>query len=97
MSRLSDSELRILEKSEINCRDVTALLGDFVENEISTSLRDRVHQHIRSCTECQEGERRYREVIQLAKELPQPEFTEDIKKRLREALNRRLGLNLPIE
>ena len=94
MTRLSDLELRILEKQTIDCDDVTALLGDYVENELSPSLRDRVHMHIRSCSECEQGEHGYREVIALAKELPEKPVTEDVQKRLREALNKRLGINL---
>ena len=97
MSRLSEHELRILEKSDINCHDVSVLLGDYVDNELSPSLRDRVHQHIRGCGECRAGERGYRQVLQLAKELPRPQISDDVKRRLREALNRRLGLNLPVE
>jgi anti-sigma factor RsiW len=96
MARLTDLELRILEKPSIECEDVTALLGDYVDNELSPSLRDRVHCHIRGCKECQEGEAGYREVISLAKELPEKPVTEDIQKRLREALNKRLGLNLSL-
>jgi len=97
MSQFSDHELRILEKSHITCADVTALLGGFVDNELSPSLRDRVHQHIRSCSECRDGEQGYREVIQLAKTLAPVEVSGDVKKRLRQALNQRLGLNLAVE
>ena len=94
MARLSEIELRILEKQTIDCEDITAILGDFVDNELSPSLRDRVHSHIRTCPECQEGEMRYREVIALAKELPEDPMPSEVSRRLKEALNRKLGLNI---
>ncbi len=96
MKKMSERELRILEKPAIVCADVNTLLGDYVDNELSASLRDRIHQHIRLCPKCDEGEKRYREVIALARALPEKPVTENVRKRLREGLNRRLGISLPL-
>ena len=97
MVTLTDLELRILEKGSIACDDVTSLLGSYVDNELIPSLRARVEDHIESCALCKEGEAKYREVIQLARELPQPEVPNDVQRRLRLALNARLGIALSID
>ena len=97
MTSLTDRELRILEKETVECDDITALLGSYVDNELSLSLRNRIHSHIRSCPACQDGEAQYREVIALAKELPEIPVSDDVQRRLREALNKRLGIALPLE
>ncbi len=91
---MTDNEIRILEKGTIECKDTTELLGSYVDNELSESLRTRVADHIATCPECQEGEERYREVIALAKTLPDVELTQGVSDRLRKALNQRLGLDL---
>lgn len=93
---LTERELHILEKASITCRDVTILLGGYVDGELIPTLRERVEGHISLCQCCQEGERRYRDVIEMARALPEPAMPEGANRRLREALNRRLGLNLRI-
>ena len=94
---MTDNEIRILEKEALECSDVTALLGSFVDNDLSESLKGRVIEHIASCADCQEGAERYREVIALAKTLPEVPLTQGVSERLRSALNKRLGLNLSMQ
>jgi hypothetical protein len=96
MQQLSSLELRVLEIDTVACQDVTALLGAFVEGELIACIHEKIENHIRGCPHCLEGELRYREVISLAKELTPPPLPEGVSRRLREALNSRLGLSLTI-
>ncbi len=92
----ADVHLRILEKESIECEDIKELLCDYVDDDLPQALRARVSQHICNCPVCEEEESSYRNVIDLAKELreEETEISEDVQRRLREALNARLGLNL---
>ncbi len=95
MKHLSDYELYVLEKAEIDCIDVENLLGDYVDGDLTTTLEARLSDHIEDCDYCQEIEKGYRLTIELAKELhldaPMPE---DVKRRFHAGLNQKLGLNL---
>lgn len=95
---MSQHELRIFEKPVICCNDVDALLDDYIEDALPTALHDRFHAHICSCEFCQENEELYREVVTLAGEIgkQRPAMTLGAKNRLRSALNKELGLNLPL-
>lgn len=91
---LLDYQLRILEKQTLECSDVEELLGDYVDGDLTPSLRTRVLGHICGCEECRELEETYRMTVELAAEIkPQP-VPADVSRRLREALNARLGLSL---
>lgn len=91
----SDIQLRVLEKEIISCRDVARLMDDYTDQELSTTLRARLDAHIRRCPECQELRSSYRWVCDTAHELGQAPFDRGVQNRLRQALNQRLGLNLP--
>jgi anti-sigma factor RsiW len=93
--KLTDLQLRILEKEAINCQDVEDLLGDFTDQELSCTLRGRVDSHIQRCARCQELSSSYQWVVNLAHELKPKPITQGVQSRLRSALNRRLGINLP--
>ena len=98
MSVMTDSELRIFEKEQVNCADVERLLGDYVDGELSPCLKGRISAHICSCERCKESETGYRQVISLAKELrlqTAGELSLEIRNRLRQNLNLRLGICLP--
>jgi hypothetical protein len=96
MVELSDMHMRILEKEIIDCADVEELFGDYVDNELPSTLRARVATHIKHCQHCQEGEKGYRLVIALASELPRFPVPTDVKNRLRKSLNEKLGIELPM-
>lgn len=96
MSKLSDLHMRILEKDSISCADVEMLLGDYVDNELPSTLKARVEAHISQCVECQENEKSYRLVIELAAELPVIPVPNEVRIRLRKALNQKLGIDLPL-
>lgn len=94
--RLTDLQLRVLEKEHIDCADVTALLGDLTDNDVPPTLKGRLNQHVSDCSECQETADSYKWVVELAGELKEREVPSDVKRRLRERLNKTLGLSLPI-
>ena len=97
MNRFTEEQLRIFEKSEIECRDVVKLLGDYEDQELPEALKLRVEEHLENCPACAEFEHTYRLTIDLAKELKNPPMPAGVKMRLRQALNKRLGLQLSIE
>ena len=94
--QLSDLQLRILEKENIECDDITALLGDLADNELPPTLKTRVLSHVAECDICQEEVDSYHWVISLTKELKDVPMPSDVSKRLRERLNKSLGIALPI-
>lgn len=93
--KLTDLQLRILEKHSIDCRDVENLLGDFTDRELPCTLRARVDAHIQKCAFCGETASSYQWVVNLAHGLKDKPVPVGVKNRLRAALNQRLGLNLP--
>jgi hypothetical protein len=89
---ISDFHMEILEKPEINCKEVRELLYDYTENEIIKTLRTKIEQHIDHCICCKNFYDSYNQVITQAGMLKAIEPSEDVKKRLREKLNERLGV-----
>ena len=94
---MTERELAILEKGAIECRDVTSLLGSYVEGDLSATLHERIADHIAESEVCREGEAGYREVMVLARTLPPVRMDADVNRRLRLALNKKLGLSLSVE
>ena len=93
----NDFQIEVLEKPVISCSDVTALLSDYVDDDILPSLKARIANHVEGCDLCKDEEQGLREVISLASELcDTPPLPAGVSTRLRQALNRRLGLSLPI-
>jgi anti-sigma factor RsiW len=96
MTTLNDFQLLVLEKETITCSDVTELLGDYTDKELTPTLRARVDAHIHECEFCQEMERSYRMTVELAQELGNQPLPQGVRTRLRKALNQKLGLELSI-
>ena len=98
MCKLSDFELLILEKHQISCEDFDALLGDYVEGELSESIQAKLDEHLEHCPECQDGLELYQQVIDIAGMIGRAEQDEvmptGVKRRLHEKLNQSLGLKL---
>ena len=95
MKKFTEEQLMIFEKEQINCEDVAELLGDYQDHELPPSLRGRIDLHLRQCPQCFEMERSYRMVVELARELKET-MPAGVSQRLKEALNRRLGLHLRV-
>ena len=92
--KYSERQLRVLEKESIECADVAALLDDLTEHEVSCTLRARLEAHLRVCPACRELAETYKMTIDLASELADQPVPRAVQNRLREALNKKLGLSL---
>lgn len=99
--RISETEMDMIERPQIECRDVRKVFGSYVDGELTETLCGRIDDHIQSCHSCQEFDESYREVISLAREIGEEEnqkpMPEAVRRRLRESLNERLGINLSID
>jgi hypothetical protein len=96
MQQLSELELRVLEQPKVSCQDIEEVFGDYVDGELTSTLMRRVDEHIAACEECQEFRDTYLLTIKLARQLKPRPMSEDVKMRLRQALNERLGLQLEL-
>ena len=88
--------MRVLEKSKISCRDIVKLMGDYADRELPPTLRARLDSHICECAACAKFKHTYQLTVQLASELEDKPVPQDMQNRLRKALNRRLGISLPL-
>ena len=95
---LTDFQLMVLEKNEIDCLDVVELLGDLVDGDLPPTLEARLEGHISGCAYCEEMKASYELTIELARELKNDEkpIPTAVQNRLRSALNEKLGLNLAL-
>jgi anti-sigma factor RsiW len=82
----------------LDCKDVIARLGDYTDNELPVSERIAMEDHFDDCAECAAFLASYTHVVVSAAELREPEqpISVDVQNRLRAALNKRLGINLPL-
>ncbi|RMG40040.1 MAG: zf-HC2 domain-containing protein [Candidatus Dadabacteria bacterium] len=95
MKNFTDLQLRVLEKDKIECADFVALLGDYVDRDLSPTLAARLAAHVKSCDFCQEFEDSYRFTVELAGTLKDKPVPVDVQNRLRAGLSKRLGIELP--
>ncbi len=81
-----------------DCKDVIARLGDYTDNELHSAERTAMDDHFDICPECAAFLASYTHVVTSAAELREPEqpISVDVQNRLRDALNKRLGINLPL-
>lgn len=96
MKKMTDFELFVLEKGNVDCSDVVKLFGSYVDEELPGTLRARVSAHVATCPKCRDFEKSYRSTIDLAAELRDKPVPLEVQNRLRRALNQKLGLNLPM-
>ena len=82
----------------LECNDVIARLGDYTDNELPVSERIAMEDHFDDCPECAAFLASYTHVVVSAAELREPEqpISVDVQNRLRAALNKRLGIDLPL-
>lgn len=81
-----------------DCKDVIARLGDYTDNDLQAAERTAMDDHFDVCPECAAFLASYTHVVTSAAELREPEqpISVDVQNRLRDALNKRLGINLPL-
>ena len=94
-ARYTKEQMLVLEKQMITCKDVVGLFGDYTDGCLPPTLKARVDEHLTECSGCQEFSRDYLLGIKLARELSDSPVPAGVNSRLREALNRRLGISLP--
>ncbi len=94
--RMTDSHLRVLEKEQVDCADVAALLGDYTEDDLGRSLKARLDWHMQNCSICNRMRDSYQWVINSANALDDAPVPTEVQNRLRAALNQRLGIKLPM-
>lgn len=82
----------------LDCKDVVARLGEYVDNELPIGERNVMDDHFDECPDCAAFLASYTHVVVSAAELREPEqpISVDVQNRLRAALNKRLGINLPL-
>ena len=82
----------------LDCKDVIARLGDYTDNELPAPERAVMDDHFDECPECAAFLASYTHVVISAAELREPEqpISVDVQNRLRAALNKRLGIDLPL-
>ena len=98
MLKLTDSQLRILEKPEIECDDFIELLGEYVDGELTPTLHLRLADHAEGCEICEAFESSYRMVIDLAREIGNDNtpLPAGVRERLYTRLNAELGTSLEV-
>ena len=94
---MAEHNSSLFDDVELTCRDFIRLLGDYYDDELPLELRERFEAHRQCCAKCREFEAGYNFTIELARELRQQSIPPAAHNRLRQALNRRLGINLPLE
>jgi anti-sigma factor RsiW len=84
--------------ANLDCREVVARLGDFVDRELSSSEHNAMEAHLDRCPACAAFAASYQHVVESAALLREPEekpLPVAVQNRLRKALNERLGIRLP--
>ena len=97
MKTVNELHLEVLEKAVIECADVEQLLGDLEEGDMTQTLKDRVCEHLEGCRCCSESRKSYQWVIRKARMLKPEPMPADVSRRLRMALNERLGISLSVD
>jgi anti-sigma factor RsiW len=88
--------MQVVAKLNVECEDVSASLGDFIDNELPIELSKAFESHISSCQYCRRNYNSYVETIRLARQIPEKKITVEQENKLRSGLNKRLGINLPL-
>lgn len=92
-----DYYMEVLEKPEIDCIDVINLLGDYTDGELTSSVRGRVDAHVEHCAYCRRMMSSYIKTVELAGELRDHPLPVETQRRLRESLNKKLGISLKMD
>lgn len=54
----------------ISCQDFSGFLYDYVSGQLSKEMKEEAEQHVAGCLRCKVELEQYRQVIQLARQLP---------------------------
>jgi anti-sigma factor RsiW len=70
----------------ISCRELVALLGDYVSDDLPPERRDHVDKHLGACSSCVAYFESYTAVIKLTRLLPAVQLPPRVAQRLSAAL-----------
>ncbi|HEV8584609.1 MAG TPA: zf-HC2 domain-containing protein [Methylomirabilota bacterium] len=68
--------------SEIECRQIAELLGDYFDGTLAKHLRELLEWHIDGCQPCVAFINTYRQTISATRRLPEAPMPAELKKRL---------------
>ncbi|HZF03768.1 MAG TPA: zf-HC2 domain-containing protein [Patescibacteria group bacterium] len=68
--------------SQIECRQIAELLGDYFDGSLPNHLRELLEWHIDGCQPCVAFINTYRETISVTRRLPDAPMPVELKKRL---------------
>jgi hypothetical protein len=68
--------------SELECRQIAELLGDYFDGSLPNHLRELLEWHIDGCQPCVAFINTYRETISVTRRLPDAPMPVELKKRL---------------
>jgi anti-sigma factor RsiW len=77
------------EPTEIECRQIAELLGDYLDGSLSAPLRGLVDWHIESCPPCVAFVNTYRGTIEATRKIPDVPIPPELKQRLLKVLRSR--------
>jgi anti-sigma factor RsiW len=77
------------ESSEVECRQIAELLGDYVDGSLPNHLRELLEWHIDGCPPCVAFINTYRGTIAVTRRLPDTPMPVELKKRLVKVLQQR--------
>lgn len=75
----------------MTCREVIALLADYLEPSLTTAMIERLEAHLRDCAPCVAYLNTYRRTRDLAADVNRVDMPEEMKTRLRAFLLARLS------
>jgi anti-sigma factor RsiW len=68
--------------SEIECRQIAELLGDYLDGSLPRETRELIDFHIDGCAPCVAFLNTYRGTVDAARKLPEVPIPSELKKRL---------------
>lgn len=78
-----------MEPSEIECRQIAELIGDYLDGSLPKATRELIDWHIESCGPCVAFVNTYRGTVDAAKKLREAPIPPELKQRLLSVLRAR--------
>ena len=79
----------MVEPSEIECRQIAELLGDYLDGTLPKQTRDLLEWHIEGCPPCVAFVNTYRGTVNATRQLPATPIPPELKQRLLKVLRTR--------
>jgi predicted anti-sigma-YlaC factor YlaD len=76
----------------VRCRDVIAILDDYLEGSLAGADLERLEAHLRECDECRAYLDTYRRTLALTRTAGRVEMPREMRRHLRALLISRLGV-----